>query len=726
MPGNNDALQDTTVVSSADLSIAKTDGVAVVTAGTSTVYTITLTNNGPSVEPAGVVISDPIPAGTNANEIEPDCAIVASVFVCTTSTALGVGTSVAYMLTLAIPPAYASATVTNTASITSSPIADPTLGNDSVTDVDAVTSAADLALTKTDGVASVAAGASTTYTITVTNDGPSTEPAGVVVSDTVPAGTTGTETELDCAIAAGVFTCTTSAPLVSGASVAYQLQVAVPPGYAPASLSNTASITAAPIADPNAANDAATDVDAVTTSADLGITKTDGVTSVTPGSSTTFTITVTNAGPSSVPAGVVVSDPIPAGTTGTESEADCSIAAATFTCTTSAVLASGASVVYQLVVAIPATYVGATLVNTATISFSPVPDPNPANGSATDTDTVTPIVDDLSIVKTDSADPVAPGDSFSYTIVVSNAGPDAAPNVVVTDPVPPAFTVTGVSSSQGSCTNAANLVSCTLASLAAGSTWTITVEVDVPADATSGSVINTASVTGIGDTTSANDSATQSTTVGTPVVASADLVLTIVVDDGTPNEGDVVTYTITVANKGPDDATGVVVTDMLPNGVTFVSSRSARGSYKPGTGAWDIGALAARRTIRLAPGQSVTLQIDAMVDAGTAGTTVHNPAAVSQLDQVDPTPQDDADTAPISVTKVSGAGGSTAFTGFPGDRVFVWMFLFTMLGLVALGLERVARRLSPIPTGDVDEDTPRASSRQGRFLSEPFFFFRKE
>ncbi len=320
----------------------------------------------------------------------------------------------------------------------------------------------------------------------------------------------------DCAIAAGVFTCTTSAPLASGASVVYQLAVAIPAAYAPATVANTATISTFPIPDANNANDSATDVDTVNASADLGITKTDGVTSVIPGSSTTFTITVTNAGPSSVPAGVVVSDPIPAGTTGSENEADCTIAANTFTCTTSAALASGASIVYQLVVAIPATYVGATLVNTATISFSPVPDPIPANNSATDTDTVTPIVDDLSIVKTDSADPVAPGDSFSYTIVVSNAGPDAAPNVVVTDPVPPAFTVTGVSSPQGSCTNTANLVSCTLASLAAGSTWTITVQVDVPAGATSGSVINTATVTGIGDTTLPNDSATQSTTVGAP------------------------------------------------------------------------------------------------------------------------------------------------------------------------------------------------------------------
>ena len=337
---------------------------------------------------------------------------------------------------------------------------------------------------------------------------------------------------------------------------------------------------------------------------------------------------------------------------------------------------------------------------------------------------MTPIVDDLSIVKTDSADPVEPGDSFSYSIVVSNAGPDAAPNVVVTDPVPPAFTVTGVSSPQGSCTDTANVVSCTLASLAAGSTWTITVQVDVPADAVSGSVINTASVTGIGDTTPANDSATQSTTVGVPDPASADLVLTIVVDDGTPNEGDVVTYTITVANKGPDDATGVVVTDMLPNGVTFVSwpgeatgrarVRGISGRSPPGgrSGSRPVSRSRCRST-RWATPVPPGRHLQASDPPGRAGS----PRRVVETV---------ADTAPISVTKVEGAGGSTAFTGFPGDRVFVWMFLFAMLGLVALGLERVARRLSPIPTGDVDEDTPRHSSGRGRFLAEPFFFFRKE
>ena len=104
VPGNNtDSETTTVVVQSADLAITKTDGIATVDPGTSTTYTITLTNNGPSIEPAGVVVSDPIPAGTIPSESEANCAIIAGVFTCTTSAPLGIGASVAYQLTLAVP-----------------------------------------------------------------------------------------------------------------------------------------------------------------------------------------------------------------------------------------------------------------------------------------------------------------------------------------------------------------------------------------------------------------------------------------------------------------------------------------------------------------------------------------------------------------------------------------------------------------------------------------------
>ena len=70
-----------------------------------------------------------------------------------------------------------------------------------------------------------------TYTITLSNVGPSTAPAGVVVTDTIPAGTVGSESEADCAIAAGDLVCTTSSGLAPGDSVSWDVDVEISPGF---------------------------------------------------------------------------------------------------------------------------------------------------------------------------------------------------------------------------------------------------------------------------------------------------------------------------------------------------------------------------------------------------------------------------------------------------------------------------------------------------------------
>ncbi len=243
--------------------------------------------------------------------------------------------SVSYHLTIAVPPDYGPPTLLNTATITSTPIAETDPSNNADTDTDTVDARGDLSLAKSDGVNSVTAGASTTYLITVMNNGPSQIPAGVVLSDPIPAGTVGSASEPDCSIAGGTFTCTTSAPLAVGVPRSYQLTLAVAPGYASPTLVNSVSVSSSPAVDTNPANDSASDTDTVARSADLALSKTDGVASIVAGTSTTYTITVTNNGPSTEPAGVVLSDPIPAGTVPSESEPDCAIVAAVFTCTTS-------------------------------------------------------------------------------------------------------------------------------------------------------------------------------------------------------------------------------------------------------------------------------------------------------------------------------------------------------------------------------------------------------
>jgi uncharacterized repeat protein (TIGR01451 family) len=186
------------------------------------------------------------------------------------------------------------------------------------------------------------------------------------------------------------------------------------------------------------------DIDTFTcTSADLSITKTDGVASVTAGGSTTYTIVASNAGASAAnPASVT--DTFPAFCT---SVSYTSVAAGGATGNTAAGVGNindaalnmpaGSSVTYTANCTISGSAVG-TLDNTATVS-SGTPDPNAVNNSATDSDTITVPVD-LSLTKNPSSGSVPVGSPVTYTLTVTNNGPGAATGVVVTDTLPAALT----------------------------------------------------------------------------------------------------------------------------------------------------------------------------------------------------------------------------------------------------------------------------------------------
>lgn len=85
-----------------------------------------------------------------------------------------------------------------------------------------------------------------------------------------------------------------------------------------------------------------------------------------------------------------------------------------------------------------------------------------------------------------------------------------------------------------------------------------------------------------------------------------DLELTKVASSNSVISGDTLTYTLTLRNNGPDDATGVKVLDQLPAGVSHASDTPSQGSYDSGTGIWTVGALA--------NGAIATLAIDVTID----------------------------------------------------------------------------------------------------------------
>ena len=143
--------------------------------------------------------------------------------------------------------------------------------------------------------------------------------------------------------------------------------------------------------DPNAVNNTAVQTTTVTSQADLQISKTDGVSSVLPGTVVTYTIVVTNAGPSAV-TGATVADTFPAAITSASwscvatGGSSCSAASGTGNLNTTVNLAVNGTATFKVVANVASTAVG-TLVNTATVT-PPVgtTDPVPGNNSATDTD----------------------------------------------------------------------------------------------------------------------------------------------------------------------------------------------------------------------------------------------------------------------------------------------------------------------------------------------------
>ena len=108
-------------------------------------------------------------------------------------------------------------------------------------------------------------------------------------------------------------------------------------------------------------------------------------------------------------------------------------------------------------------------------------------------------------------------------------------------------------------------------------------------------------------------------------------VKTLASGDSTPDEGDTVTFEITVTNSGPGDATNVDLTDLLPAGLTPTANNGTTGpagSYDPVTGLWTIGTLLV--------GDSVTLTLEGTVDAGQAGNVITNITTAATGDQTDP------------------------------------------------------------------------------------------
>lgn len=646
---NNSSSTATAVNTQTDLQIVKTDSPdPVASAGTLT-YTLTVTNIGPS-NATGVTVADVLPAGVtfvSATASQGTATNAAGTINGTLGSIASGGT--ATITVLATVDAATVGPLSNTATVTGNET-DPVSTNNTSTTSTVVTRSVDVAITKTESADPIIAGNQLTYTVTITNTGPSTA-TNVTVTDVLPAGVTfvsATPSQGTATNSAGTITGTlgTIAPAAT-ATIAIIVTVGA---STTGTLTNTATVTSTET-DTNSANNSATQTTAVNQSINLGITKVDTADPIVAGNNVTYTLTITNTGPSTA-TGVTVTDVLPANLTfvsATPSQGTATNTSGTVTGNLGT-LASGASATITIVASVAGTFSG-TLSNTATATATES-DSDPTNNSATQTTTVSQSIN-LGITKVDTSDPVIAGNNLTYTLTVTNAGPSTASNVTVTDILPANLTFVSATPSQGTATNASGTVTGNLGNLASGATATITV-VALVAGTFSGTLTNTATVTATQtDTDTTNNTATQTTTVDKQV----DLRVTKVDNTDPLIAGNSLTYAINVFNDGPSQATNVSINDVLPAGVTFTSVSASQGSVTntSGTLAGNLGSInsgssaavtvvvASSPTLRTALSNTVTVtatetEINAANNTATATTAVNASVdlSITKADNTDP------------------------------------------------------------------------------------------
>lgn len=629
---SNDSDSVLSTVGGAELDLTKSVGDATPNEGDTITYTVSITNNGSN--DAGLVeVTDLLPSGLTYTSYTATTGMYSSFTgIWSIGTVVDSTTETLTIDALVDAAAY-GATITNSAIISNSDQLDPISSNNNPT-VDIVVESADLLVTKTVDELSPAELDTIVYTITVKNNGP-VDAVAVEVTDLLPAGVTysaDSPSQGSYVFGTGVWTIGT---ITNGSTVTIDITADVDGGTDGTVITNTATVTSTGTTDSNLFNNIATQ-DIYVGGAELSTLKT--VDNLTPaeGDTVTYTITITNNGPNDA-TNVEATDVLPSGvvldsnstTHGTYKTNDGSWSIGT--------LLNGETATLTLTAIVDAATNGTTIINKGRILSSDQGDSNLFNNVYE-----APIyVGGTDLVISKVVDDIIPtiGDTVTYSITVLNSGPNTATTIEVYDVLPAGVTFSSYSSTQGLYSTGSGIWSVGTLTTSGTATLDLLATVDV---GTGGSTItNYANLWGFDayDPVDTNDSASVSIDV-----KAADLAISKVVDNATPDEGTDVVYTITLTNLGPNDTTGVIIDDMLPVGTTFVSYVASQGMYTSGTGVWDIGAVNKL--------DAVTLDITVTLDNGTGGTTITNTATLNASNLSDPNAANDSDSIGVSPNTV--------------------------------------------------------------------------
>jgi uncharacterized repeat protein (TIGR01451 family) len=584
-------------------TVVKTDHQKDVLPGATLTYSITVTNTGDQ-DAASVQVTDTFSAKLRDVSCQLDCVQPHPGNVqWTIPLAAHASKTLTATATVRID---ASGTITNEACAQAVGESKQFCGSDDPDEIAGCAPAA-LKLVKT-APASVQSGHTLTYSLTVTN--PGTCPAtGVHIEDPIPAELQAVSATPPCLIQPGKIVCDLP-DLASLASQTVHLRFDVPETCTP-TVANQATVSS----NDEGLVSSNTVSTAIARVADVTVTKT-GPASVQPGGLIPYVLTVKNLGPD-IACGVVVSDPIPAELTAPVFPGGCSITSNAVRCPIGT-LAAGALQMFPVSFTAPATCVN-PIVNKATVSADPpTADPQPANDSGTVTTT---FVADLSITKTVSRATASPGDTLTYTIVVSNPSGSSA---TVTDVFPAGLT------SVFWCQDVDN-VPCIpnpsgptgdLHTVLNGSTATYRVQGTVSPTFLGTTLVNTATVAGPPGCVDPNPS-NNSATVTTPITPSGVIVLCQGITGSQLAVG-TVTYTFLLVNNGPVAQSNDMFSDSLPPGLTPTAASASSGTVTLGNPVTWHGPIPVSGT--------VTITITAMIGPMAKGTFCNAPTILFDRD----------------------------------------------------------------------------------------------
>lgn len=627
----------TTILRQSLLTISKIDTPDPVAAGNQLLYTINLANNGPS-DAVDVTLTDILPPESAFVSIDQTGKLFDLVSLPSDSGPGGnfvahvdrfaVNDISTLSLLVTINKLTAPGLITNSATIAS---VDPLVSNTVLVDTTVVAPTTTLTIIKSSSPNPIVAGNVLTYTVTVSNAGP-TDADDVNFTDLLPPQVTlisvcqtGKEFDITCFgdNPGGTIMAHTDT-LAVGESTTFTITVLVDEHTPAGIITNNATIASA---FPIASQSVMQDTTVIAPSTTLTITKGAIPNPVTAGNILTYTMTVTNTG--SVDAhDVTFTDTLPAVVSFvsvTQAGTVFNIVAlpttgsGTFIAHTD-VLPAGASTTFVITVQVNEGAPTAPITNVASIQSV---FPAAFASVAVITQVIQP---SISVTKDGTPNPIPAGGTLTYTVNIVNGSPLAFTGVTITDPLPEQTTFLSVIQVTGPPVTfttppvgSSGVVTGTVPVLAGGASIQFVILVNVLPTTPAGDILtNTVNVS------TANPVRNVSATSNTTVSGLTNLSVTKTASAAIVLPGDPLVYTVTVLNNGPLDASGMLFQDILPSSLSFVALAQVGVPFTTNV----VGNTITATAPTLLAGQSTTFTISTLVNNNAPGGFITNTGTI--------------------------------------------------------------------------------------------------